>query len=164
MPDITVDAEVFARLQSLAQPFVDTPNDVLRRALGIAAAQERGEQTEPGLRKLTNSEGRSTRPTAKPAETRDADDATPQREFRQFILASLRDAGGLQTVDQVLFEVERRMRSRFREADYELVSKGEVKWRNAARWERNDMVDDGLIKKSVRRGVWELTELGMSRN
>lgn len=32
---IRVDDEVFARLQSLAEPFVDTPNSTLRRLLGL---------------------------------------------------------------------------------------------------------------------------------
>ncbi|QUX31189.1 hypothetical protein KGD83_12250 [Nocardiopsis akebiae] len=32
---IRVDAEVYAALQERAQPFVDTPNDVLRRVLGL---------------------------------------------------------------------------------------------------------------------------------
>jgi negative regulator of replication initiation len=35
MPVIRVDEEVYEALCSLAKPFVDTPNSVLRRALGI---------------------------------------------------------------------------------------------------------------------------------
>ncbi|MFH8518688.1 hypothetical protein ACH4CE_27090 [Streptomyces gelaticus] len=33
---IRVDDDVFARLQSLAEPFTDTPNSVIRRLLGLA--------------------------------------------------------------------------------------------------------------------------------
>ena len=35
MPTIRVDAQVYARLQREAKPFVDTPNSVLRRLLGL---------------------------------------------------------------------------------------------------------------------------------
>ncbi|MCY9784202.1 hypothetical protein KIK06_09880 [Nocardiopsis sp. EMB25] len=34
---IRIDDEVYTELQKRAQPFVDTPNDVLRRALGLNA-------------------------------------------------------------------------------------------------------------------------------
>ncbi|MEE3851790.1 hypothetical protein VZC37_15715 [Gordonia sp. LSe1-13] len=37
MPQIEIDDEVFARLKGEAEPFVDTPNDVLRRLLGMEA-------------------------------------------------------------------------------------------------------------------------------
>lgn len=151
MQEIKVDAEVFLRLQSLASPFVDTPNDVLRRILGIDSADE--DRVPPAV-------DDDLRPAGNAAYR--YDDAIPQREYRPYILTILREAGGSKSMNQVLAEVERRMGPRFREADYRVVSKDELKWRNAARWERNDMVKDGLIKKDGRRGVWELTERGMS--
>ncbi len=40
---ITVDAEVFARLQREAKPLIDTPNSVLRRLLALDEAS-----TQPG--------------------------------------------------------------------------------------------------------------------
>src|SRR6266511_3211012 len=39
--EITVDTEVFHLLKSKAEPFVDTPNSVLRRLLGLDAVDER---------------------------------------------------------------------------------------------------------------------------
>lgn len=39
MPTITIDDEVFAFLKGRAEPFVDTPNAVLRRELGLASAK-----------------------------------------------------------------------------------------------------------------------------
>lgn len=35
MTSIQIDDEVMARLKGMAEPFVDTPNDVLRRVLGL---------------------------------------------------------------------------------------------------------------------------------
>ncbi|MER6027864.1 hypothetical protein [Streptomyces sp. NPDC001851] len=39
---IRVDDEVFAKLQSLAEPFVDTPNSTLRKLLGLDRAASGG--------------------------------------------------------------------------------------------------------------------------
>lgn len=36
MPKIIVDDEVFAAMQAEAKPFVDHPNDVLRRKFGLS--------------------------------------------------------------------------------------------------------------------------------
>jgi hypothetical protein len=127
---------------------------VLRRILGIDSPE--ADIVPPSAESAPNT-NRHTR-------IKDADEATPKREYRPYILNILREAGGSQSVNHVLTELERRMKSRFREADYRRVSKEEVKWRNAARWERNDMVKDGLIKKDGHRGVWELTVRGMSTN
>jgi len=89
---------------------------------------------------------------------------TPQKEFRPCILQILREAGGVQQTYKVLDEIERRMEHIFVKGDYAKVSDGEVRWTNAARWERKAMVDDGLIKATRdtdRRGVWQLTRRGM---
>ncbi|WP_112669117.1 restriction system modified-DNA reader domain-containing protein [Micromonospora saelicesensis] len=87
---------------------------------------------------------------------------TPQTAFRTYILAILQEAGGRQEADKLLAELERRMEHTFLEGDYRILGRREVRWRNAARWERNDMVNDGLIKRSESRGVWELTSKGMN--
>ncbi|MBW1604392.1 hypothetical protein JJV70_20255 [Streptomyces sp. JJ66] len=43
MRSIRVDDDVYARLQSLAEPFVDTPNSTLRRLLGLKSAWDRSQ-------------------------------------------------------------------------------------------------------------------------
>lgn len=49
MPTITVDDEVYRYLQERARPFVDSPNVVLRRELGIEAPAV--VTSPPGLRR-----------------------------------------------------------------------------------------------------------------
>lgn len=61
---------------------------------------------------------------------------------------------------EVLAEVERRMGRHFHAGDRALLTNDEPRWRNAARWERLKMVNEGLIKKGTRSGWWELTDLG----
>ncbi len=85
---------------------------------------------------------------------------TPQREFRPVIKAAILEAGGGRPMLEVLAEVERRMSHQFHAGDLALVTNGEPRWRNAARWERMKMANEGIIKKGTRSGWWELTDLG----
>jgi hypothetical protein len=89
---------------------------------------------------------------------------TAQREFRPYIIEILQQNGGRQEIHKLLLELERRMEPRFLGGDYRLLTDGEVRWRNAARWERKEMVEDGLLKPNSDRGVWELTGIGMSHS
>ncbi|MFN2561967.1 MAG: winged helix-turn-helix domain-containing protein [Jatrophihabitans sp.] len=70
------------------------------------------------------------------------------------------EAGGGREMVEVLGEIDLRMGSKFREGDYATVSTKEVRWRNAARWERMQMAKEGLIERGTRSGWWELTEAG----
>jgi hypothetical protein len=63
-------------------------------------------------------------------------------------------------MNNVLAELEHRMGAVLREGDYKPVDRGEVRWRNAARWERQDMVDDGLLLPMEQAGIWQLSPRG----
>ncbi len=45
-------------------------------------------------------------------------------------------------------------------SDHQRVRTGDIRWWNAVRWERDNMVKAGLLKKNSPRGIWELTEKG----
>jgi hypothetical protein len=47
MPTITVDEDVFGYLQARAEPFVDTPNSVLRRELGLGSPPSQRREEGP---------------------------------------------------------------------------------------------------------------------
>lgn len=147
--NIDIDDEVFGRLQQLAEPFVDTPNTVLRRVL----------QLDPGAAKPAADAEGAEMPVVMGART-EPYPVTPQRHFRPFITAILMEAGGGRSMHEVLREVEARMGPQFVLGDHEPVSTGEVRWRNAARWERMQMVKEGLIATGSPSGWWELTEEG----
>ena len=86
---------------------------------------------------------------------------TPQKEFWVPILMALEEGGGRGTVQEVLEQVERLMKHRLKEVDWEILSDGRtVRWRNTAQWGRNDMVKQGLLASDSPRGVWEITEAG----
>jgi restriction system protein len=42
----------------------------------------------------------------------------------------------------------------------DLISPDNPRWRNAAQWARNSMVNEGLLKKDSPRGVWEISDKG----
>lgn len=77
---IRVDEEVFKALQDLAEPFVDTPNSVLRKLLGLA----------PG-------------PTADGGDGEVTPVATPRLAGREKRLASYLEAGALKPGDRLVW-------------------------------------------------------------
>jgi negative regulator of replication initiation len=52
MPTVRIDDEVWRCLQSKATPFVDTPNDVLRRVFGLVHATAPAVQLKPVVNTL----------------------------------------------------------------------------------------------------------------
>jgi restriction system protein len=136
---IRVDDDVWRLLQKRASAFEDTPNSVLRRILKISGARSR-KNTAPRIPR---------------------GERTPQEDFRQPILRSLYEKGGSGKTAEVLARVEGIVGDKLTDADRATLKQGEVRWRNTAQWERNVMVEDGLLKKSSPRGVWELTEKGI---
>jgi predicted CopG family antitoxin len=149
---IEVSEEVFVDLHRLSRSTTESANDVIARliehhqrgaTLPLLATGDRSAPTAP--------------PTAAGSTTRSPREVTPQNYFRPFIIESLRRRGGEAHLSQVLADVEAATSHVLTEADREVVSDGEERWRNAARWERNAMADAGLIDRSTPRGQWRLT-------
>lgn len=82
-----------------------------------------------------------------------------QKAYRLPILEVLLDLGGSAKPKDVLEEVYQKVKNKLREDDNEFTSSGrEERWRNTARWERQNMINDGLLKK--KKGIWEISEKG----
>lgn len=139
MKAIRIDDDVWASLQKKASAFEDTPNSVLRRVLGIDKAN--------GKRHGKNRAARGTR--------------TPQSAFREPLFRVLYEYGGSGKMAEVVDRVGDMMSEQLNEVDRQKLDTGDVRWRNAVQWERNEMVKDGLLKKDSPRGVWELTAKGI---
>jgi len=55
----------------------------------------------------------------------------------------------------------KKIENRLKPIDKELMeNSGEPRWRLNARWERKNMVLEGLLKADSPHGLWELTEKG----
>ena len=86
---------------------------------------------------------------------------TPEMAFKIPILKVINSLGGRARVSDILRRVEEQMRGVLNEYDYEPLPKsGEMRWRNTARWCRNTMVNEGLLRHDSPRGIWEITEKG----
>ncbi|MCX5643220.1 MAG: winged helix-turn-helix domain-containing protein [Phycisphaerae bacterium] len=78
------------------------------------------------------------------------------------ILQVLSEMGGSGKVAEVLDRVGKRMKGVLKKPDFEPLASGpdNPRWRNAAQWARNAMVNEGLLKKDSPRGVWEVSDKG----
>jgi hypothetical protein len=135
---IRVDDDVWRALQKKALPFEDTPNSVLRRVLRVGDPPSR----KDGPKRIARGE------------------RTAQEDFRPAIVTALYENGGSGKTSEVLDRVGEILGDRLTDADCGKLTHGEIRWRNTAQWERNEMVNDGLLKKNSTHGVWELTDKG----
>jgi chemotaxis response regulator CheB len=150
MPIMRVSDATWSRLQTHARPFVDKPEDIVNLALD-ALDEKLGQKPKPELKSIAELLGQKKPRSAK---------KLPQKEFRQPLLDTLIELGGTAHVSEIKSAMEKKIAALLSAADYEKVSTGEVRWWNAACWERSNMVRDGLIAESSERGVWELTKKG----
>jgi len=133
MKRIEVDEEVYQKLLKLVRSFEDTPNDVLRRLLGL-------EKKPP---------------------KHNTGDAIPHQEYRLPILEALLEKGGRARRCEVSEIIERKMGDKFNKSDLQVLSDGQTKrWQKGVDWERLRMVKDGLLRSDSPTGVWEITEKG----
>lgn len=90
---------------------------------------------------------------------------TPQEAYNLPILQALANLGGSAKMNEVLSLVEHMMKDTLKDVDYEpLASNPEMpRWRNAAQWARQALVEEGLLKADSPRGIWEISELGRKR-
>lgn len=135
---IRISDEVFQALQALvpsSEIFVTSPDAALRRLLGL--------------------NNQKTRPTPRRQGSR-----TPQDSFRQPILRALLALGGSARARDVMDLVGKKMSHQLNKIDRERLTSGVIRWRNTIAFERNAMVELGLLKSNSSRGFWEITPEG----
>lgn len=154
MPVIRLSDETWRLLQEWAVPLEDSAEDVILRLIRMAKSSA-GEGSRPQIDHI-------------PAEltprrrTRKTQDVTPQREYQQPLLEVLHELGDRAPANDVLRHLEQRMRKSLGEADYEELPSGGPRWHKGANWARQHLVNKGLLNKNSPRGIWELTEQGLS--
>lgn len=156
-PTIRIDEDVYQELQKRAQPFVDTPNSVLRRVLQLGGA----DQAIVGAPTLSPVRDRAERPADKswPARAVSAD-LLDAAEYRAPILRALAERGGSARPMEVVEAVGKELEDRLTPTDRETLPSGDVRWRNRVRWARFHLSRDGLVDNKAPRGMWSLTEAG----
>jgi hypothetical protein len=87
---------------------------------------------------------------------------TPEEAYRRPILEALAELGGQGPLTDVLSRVEAKMKGILNEHDYEPLRSNpkEARWRNTAKWCRNMLVREGLMKADSPWGIWEISDRG----
>ena len=172
---IRIDQDVYESLKAKAEPFVDTPNSVLRRLLnldGLSAAA--GSATMAVRPPPTRSPGRGdsgTPASHKRKRKRRAKRAsTPTRtesgailveeRYELPILGCLIEAGGSAPSRQVIDAVGRELADQFSDTDKATLASGGIRWQNRAQFVRLRLVHEGLMQRDSPRGIWAITEAG----
>lgn len=83
---------------------------------------------------------------------------TRETDYELPILRALVAAGGRAPAGRVLGESERSIAPRLRQEAHDKVSTGESRWRNTARWVRQQLVNSGDLLRNSPHGVWEISE------
>jgi len=160
MPTIRLDDDVFNGLKSLAEPFTDTPNTVIRRLLEERGALPKAKsvsESPASTRRKSNVDEQAPRRSRVPG-------LTPQVTYEKYLLHVLATRfNGRGDKHEVTKAVLALLQSRepLRPADLERVSTGETKAENTIAWGRNALKERGLISVSSPRGTWELTDKGL---
>jgi hypothetical protein len=85
----------------------------------------------------------------------------PQSAYRLPILHILIEEKGKGRTKDILNRVFDLMKGDLRKDDLKTSkSQREPRWRNRARWEKQNMVKDGLLKAASPTGIWEITKKG----
>lgn len=159
MPTIRLDDDVFNGLKTLAEPFTDTPNSVIRRLL-----EERG--ALPTTRTVSDASGATPRKAVADERVRASRGSglTPQSTYEKYLLHVLatrfNGKGDKHEVTKAVIELLQ-SREPLSRADLERVKTGETKAENTIAWGRNALKERGLISLASPRGTWELTEKGL---
>jgi hypothetical protein len=172
-PTIRIDEDVFRALQQRAVAFVDTPNDVLRRVLGLQDSDTRDgllksampprpavPSADHGLRPKTQHSSRRKRGKRSRAA---AGTILPESEYVAPLLQALIELGGRAPANTVIDRVGKQLDGRLTESDRETLGSGVLRWKNRVQFVRLRLVREGLMADSAGRGVWEITASGRQR-
>ena len=143
MPTIRVDDEVYEALKREAEPFVDTPNTVFRRLLGLDTPGH----PPPAVQ-------RSASRRARPGELLD------RKTYDLLILRVLDEMGGTGHASAVVEEVGKLVGDQLNAMDHTENNSGIVRWKNRVMWRRLRLVEFGLLKDDSPRGTWEISDAG----
>lgn len=155
MPVIRISDPTWERLQQLATPFIDSPDDVIQKLLsGHEQQQDREEIEVPPPPKATSTEVATGNRLPRGIRL-------PMEDYYGPVLEAVFELGGRGRVNDVLTRVEAKLKHVLPEVDYQpLPSGNDIRWHNRAQWARKRLITKGLLKSDSEWGFWELTEEG----
>jgi hypothetical protein len=168
--EIELDDEVFDYLKANAEPWVDTPNTVLRRLLGMGrpttttATTTASKVATSSTSSRGHAPGRSTRANAaklRPKRKRAAAGTLlPEDRYERPLLKVLVDVGGQAPYRDVVEAVGRELKDELMPADFENLNSGTVRWQSRLQFVRLRLIERGYLDRKAPRGVWGITDAG----
>ncbi len=141
-----------------AQKKFDQAQAVLDKAKQVSAMQQKVQALREEWREL----GLPASDFRKPKPQPEPEAVTPRQDFRVPILQALVTLGGRAHCQKVFKKLEETIGHHFSKADRQTMpsNDSEIRWVNAARWERLKMVKEGLLASNSNYGIWEITAKG----
>jgi hypothetical protein len=183
MPTIRIDDDVYEGLQALAEPFVDTPNTVIRRLLEASGTVDRKRIAfingdGPAIQRLPEDDGtmvycapgedpqpmkRATSATKRKPKAKRASsgDLLPESSYEMPLMAALYVRGGSAPARDVIEIVGEALKNDLTPTDKQRLKSGGIRWQNRVQFVRLRLIERGWIRKDTERGVWALSEDGM---
>jgi septal ring factor EnvC (AmiA/AmiB activator) len=124
---------------------------------GLTEVLDMIEETTGKLRQEEKSE---KQPTPRQRRSKNTDQlVTSQSVLREYIIQALKELGGYARRYNVLEQMREMLKDRLTPRDIETRGDGRVIiWENNAAWERNAMVQEGILRTDSKFGYWELAE------
>jgi hypothetical protein len=161
-PNIRVDDEVYDLLKTNAEAFVDTPNSVLRRLLGLTQ-REKAAQTDDQLEARHRPVRRKRRARTKGRTRAPKGSLLAEDAYVRPLLSALVQRGGSAPVGDIIDALGKQLNGEFTAMDRETLPSGQLRWKNRAQFVRLRLVNEGFLADDSPRGVWTITELGRSQ-
>lgn len=153
---IEIDDDVWAKIKTGAEPFTDSPNDALRKLLGLRPASDSSCAPLPRPKPYR-------RPGWAPGPRVGNGEGLPMAEYELPLLRSLSQLGGSGPRLKVMELAEPMLADRLSDVDHGRFRNGEKRWENRFAFARLRAVERGHISSNSRRGIWELTDAGIER-
>jgi hypothetical protein len=176
-PSIDVDEDVYERLKQEAEPFVDTPNSVLRRVLGLdetsrATSNQQARAAEPrttsaGQRAASRSGISTSKRSKRVTRVRRQDrvrapvgSILPEEDYELPLLLSLIEVGGSGPSQEIVEMVGEKLANKLTDLDKEALASGAIRWRNRVQFVRLRLIQRGLMNRDAPRGIWQISDQG----
>jgi Mrr N-terminal domain/SeqA protein N-terminal domain len=170
---IEIDEDLFELLKQHAEPFVDTPSDVLRRLLSyqpggvqarrLASTDRISPSVDPPARRPKTRSQANTRRGDIRRRRAPSNALLPERAYELPLLEALGTAGGRLPTREAVAAVGERVADQLMPMDYDLMDQGQKRWESRVQFARLRLVEAGLLKKDSPRGVWEISDAGRER-
>jgi hypothetical protein len=171
---IEIDDDLFELLKQHAEPFVDTPNDVLRRLLGDLSGSTQAKQVASTGRALPAAGAPARRRSAKGQKDNARKGSVKRRRAPSNALLSekayelplldvLDKAGGRLPTREAVAAVGERVADQLMPMDHDVMDQGQERWEMRVQFTRLRLVEAALLEKKSPRGVWEISDAGRER-